>query len=133
MENGMDVEEEKEPGAAAEFVPEDASTDKAKTHTGAASRDPFTPVIRLTTPNSDSTSTTLPLYDAEHEAKFENCGDNTLDQQSKQRVQFDEALRMHSYGGSQYVGRVVDKHVERKAMVRREREDEEQEARGGSG
>ena len=32
-----------------------------------------------------------------------------VSQQRALRVRFDEALRMHSFGGSQYIGRVMDK------------------------
>ena len=41
------------------------------------------------------------------ETRQENSQD--VSQQRALRVRFDEALRMHSFGGSQYIGRVMDK------------------------
>ena len=109
LEGGGDVGDENESGPAAECVVEVASTHKPKTHTGAISQASIVPVIRVIVPDSDIPSTILPIHDAEDEIAPESCYYNTLDQQRRQRVRFDEALRMHSYGGSQYVGRVVDR------------------------
>ena len=93
-------------------------------HTDTASQRPFRPTIRLTIPDNDSPSIILPSHDTEHGVTPESCYSNTLDQQRRQRVRFDEALRMHSYGGSQYVGRVVDEDAERRAVMKMEREDD---------
>jgi len=40
---------------------------------------------------------------------------------------------MHTYGGSQYVGRVVDKDVEKRAVVKKETEEEGEKMWEGSG
>ena len=111
LEGGVDAKDEKEPGTAVESVLEDASTDKPKLHTATAPQALLMLVIRITVPDSDIPSTILPSYDAENGLPREDCYGNSLDQQRRQRVRFDEALRMHSYGGSQYVGRVVDRDV----------------------
>jgi len=111
LEEGVDAEIEKEAGAATKSVLEDVSTHKAKTHAATATQASPVPVIRLIIPNSDITSTILPARDAERGGASEGPYNNTLDQQRRQRVRFDEALRMHSYGESQYVGRVVDRDV----------------------
>jgi len=128
-EGGVNAEGEKESGAAVDFVIEDASTHNPKIHAATASQASTVPVIRLTIPVSDITSTIASSHDAEHGIIPEVCYSNTLDQHRRQRVRFDEALRMHSYGGSQYVGRVVDKDLER---VKSEMEEDEKEAWSGS-
>jgi len=97
--------------AAASFGPGDASAQETDMHTDTASQRPFRPTIRLTTPDSNTPSTILPSQGVEHEATPEDRYFNTLDQQRRQRVRFDETLRMHSFGGSQYGGRVVDRDV----------------------
>jgi len=122
QEEGVDAEDEKEAGAAAESVVEDASSDKLKVHTDAISQASIVPVIRITIPDSDNLSSILSSHDAEQGVASEGPYSNTLDQQRRQRVRFDEALRMHSYGGSQYVGTVVDK-AERKDRVVRKKEE----------
>ena len=90
--------------AAASFGPGDVLAQEPDMHAAPGSRGSSPPVILITTPESDTPSTILISHDVEHDAKFKNLGDNTLDQQRRQRVRCDEALRMHSYGGSQYVG-----------------------------
>ena len=62
------------------------------------------PRPRITIIDSDAT-TEVPLDMQEtRQEKSQNVG-----QQRALRVRFDEALRMHSFGGSQYIGRVMDK------------------------
>ena len=111
VEGGGDVGDEKEAGAAVDSVLEDAFTHKLRTHAASAPQASTLPVICLTIPDSDNPSLILSSHDAEQGVSPETCYSNTLDQQRRQRVRFDEALRMHSYGGSQYVGRVVDRDV----------------------
>ena len=111
LEGGVDVGHKKEAGAAVDSVLKDASTHKLKTHAAIDSQASTVPAIRITVPDSDIPSTILPIHDAEHRIAPESCCYSTLDQQRRQRVRFDKALRMHSYGGSQYVGRVVDRDV----------------------
>jgi hypothetical protein len=62
------------------------------------------PRPRMTIIDSDAT-TEVPLD--MQETKQENR--QNVSQQRALRVRFDEALRMHSFGGSQYTGRVMDK------------------------
>jgi len=136
LEGSVDKQEQ-ESAAAAKSVLEDTYTHKAKTDTAAASHTLVVPVIRKTVPDSDTLSTILSSQNVEDGVTPEGCYSNSLEQQRRQRVRFDEALRMHSYGESQYVGRVVDKDVERRAKVGKEREEEKAEAKtetwGGSG
>ena len=110
LEEGVD-EQDKEAGAAAESVVEVASTHKLKVRTDAISQASIVPVIRITVPESDNTSFILSSHEVEQGVVPEGCCSNTLDQQRRQRVRFDEALRMHSYGGSQYVRMMVDRDV----------------------
>ena len=124
-EGGVDAEDENEFSPAAESVVEDASSHKLKVHTDAISQASIVPVICLTISDSDNPSSISASHDAEHRVTPEGCYSNTLDQQRRQRVRFDEALRMHSFGGSQYVGRVVDRDIERTAVMRKESEVEE--------
>ncbi|RYN53131.1 hypothetical protein AA0118_g9777 [Alternaria tenuissima] len=60
---------------------------------------------RMTIVDSGATTTEVPLDT--QEAKQENS--QNVSKQRALRVRFDEALRMHSFGGSQYIGRVTDK------------------------
>jgi len=62
------------------------------------------PRPRMTIVDSDAT-TEVPL-DVQ-ETRQENS--QNVSQQRALRVRFDEGLRMHSFGGSQYIGRVMDK------------------------
>jgi hypothetical protein len=80
------------------------------------SHPPSIPSLRLTNPDSNVHSILLPGDREEQDASCDFCNDDTLDRQRRRRVRFDEALRMHSYGGSQYVGRIVDRDVERKVV-----------------
>ncbi|KAB2109090.1 hypothetical protein AG0111_0g2559 [Alternaria gaisen] len=58
----------------------------------------------MTIIDSDAT-TEVPLDMQEtRQEKSQNVG-----QQRTLRVRFDEALRMHWFGGNQYIGRVMDK------------------------
>jgi len=95
--------------AAANFGPGSLSAQEVNVHMAPGSRGSSPPVIRITTPDSDNPSTMVSSHDAEQKATPEDRYVNTLDQQRRQRVRFDEALRMHSFGGSQYAGRVVDR------------------------
>ena len=49
-----------------------------------------------------------------------------VSQQRALRVRFDEALRMHSFGGSQYIGRVMDKEC---AVLQSPMDEKDQEGR----
>ena len=111
LEEGVDIGDEKESGAAAKSVLEDVSAHELKTNIATAPQASCPPLVCLTIPDSDTPSTILPSYNSDHGVTLEGCYSNTLDQQRRQRVRFDEALRMHSFGGSQYAGRVVDRDV----------------------
>ena len=127
LEGGGDVGDEKRMGAkvtgecdgskgegvdaAASFDPGSLSAQEVDVHTAPSSRGSSPPVIRTATPESDNPSTMVSSHDAEQGVASEGCYSNTLDQRRRQRVRFDEALRMHSFGGSQYAGRVVDRDV----------------------
>jgi hypothetical protein len=82
------------------------------------------PSLRLTAPDSNVHSILLPEHGAEQDASCEVRNDDTLHRQRRRRVRFDEALRLHSYGGSQYGGRVVDRNA-KGMMVEREKVEEE--------
>jgi hypothetical protein len=69
----------------------------------------------------DSDATTEVPLDMQ-EAKQENS--QNVSKQRALRVRFDEALRMHSFGGSQYIGRVMDKEC---AVLQSPMEEKDQE------
>lgn len=69
-------------------------------------RDTRSPVPRprMTIIDSDATIEVPSDMQETRQGKSQN-----VSQQRALRVRFDEALRMHSFGGSQYIGRVMDK------------------------
>ena len=143
LKDGVDAENEKRLGAkktgeyhgmreegvhAARDLSRGAlSEQKPDAHTDTGLQRPSLSRIRLTTPDSDTDSIISPSHLVENDATSETRHENTLDQQRRQRVRFDEALRMHSYGGSQYVGRVMDKDMDRRGVVMKEENEQEQE------
>lgn len=86
-------------GVDVDFTTEDSST----TFQHKDTRRPV-PRSRMTFIDSDAT-TKVPLD--MQETRKENS--RNVSQQRALRVCFDEALRMHNFGGSQYIGRVMDK------------------------
>jgi hypothetical protein len=71
----------------------------------------------------DSDATTEVPLDMQ-ETRQENS--HNVSQQRALRVRFDEALRMHSFGGSQYIGRVMDKEC---AVLQSPMDEKDQEGR----
>jgi len=102
QEEGVDAEGEKRLGMKmsgechgskverVDIAPHSASTNlsaqEPDMRTDTASQRPSRPIMRLTIPASDTSSTVVLTHNAEHDTEFDNLGHDTLDKQRRQRV-----------------------------------------------